>query len=72
MQEKFTNMPYSKSADELRRRIELAIEDHVITRAEMDAIIEIATADSHVDPNEQSLLDQLREMIDNKTVKLIP
>ena len=65
-------MRYSKSAEELKKRIEKAIEDHVITRAEMDEIIAIATEDSHIDPQEQSLLDELRDMIDNKTVKVIP
>ena len=65
-------MGYSKSAQELKDRIEKAIDDHKITRAEMDEILAIATADNHIDPQEQSLLNELREMIDNKTIKVIP
>jgi hypothetical protein len=52
--------------------IEKAIHDHNITRAEMDAIMAIATEDAHIDRHEQALLHQLQEMIENKTVKVIP
>lgn len=64
-------MVYSKSAGQLRKMIEKAIDDHRITRAEMDAILHIATEDGHIDPHEQALLNQLQEMIENKTVKYI-
>ncbi|MDF1575353.1 MAG: hypothetical protein P1P86_09205 [Bacteroidales bacterium] len=63
-------MKYSESAGRLRVMIEKAIEDHKITRAEMDSILFIATEDGHIDPQEQALLNQLQEMIENKTVKL--
>lgn len=65
-------MAYSKSADRLKEMIEKAIEDHKVTRAEMDTILAIATEDSHIDRHEQALLHQLQEMIENKTVKVIP
>ena len=65
-------MVYSKSAGRLRKIIEKAIEDHHITRAEMDQIIFAATEDGHVDSQEQSLLDVLHQMIENKEVKIIP
>lgn len=65
-------MSFSKSADRLREMIEQAIEDHQVTRAEMDMIIHIAEADGHIDPHEQRLLDLLQEMIENKEVKIIP
>jgi len=65
-------MPYSESAARLKAKIEKAIEDHKITRSEMDVILAIATEDSHIDPQEQALLDQLYEMIENKTVKITP
>ena len=64
-------MPYSESAGQLKAMIEKAIEDHRITRAEMDTIIAIATEDGHIDRHEQALLDQLQEMIENKFVKII-
>jgi hypothetical protein len=52
--------------------IDKAIEDHEITRAEMDQILAIATEDNHIDPQEQSLLMQLQEMIENKQIKMVP
>ena len=65
-------MPISESSRLLKIKIEKAIEDHRITRAEMDDIMAIATEDSHIDQYEQALLDQLQEMIETKVVKVIP
>ncbi|MEN8226591.1 MAG: hypothetical protein ABFS38_00445 [Bacteroidota bacterium] len=65
-------MHISESARRLKVMIEKAIEDHKITRGEMDNIMAIATEDSHIDPQEQALLNQLQEMIENKVVKVIP
>ena len=65
-------MVYSESAHRLRAMIDHAIEDQKLTRAEMDMILHIATEDGHIDKNEQSLLDQLQEMIENKLVKIVP
>ena len=65
-------MPYSESAERLKKMIQKAIADHKITRAEMDTIMAIATEDSHIDPQEQALLHQLQELIENKSVKIIP
>ena len=65
-------MSYSESAERLKAKIEKAIEDHIISRSEMDAIISIASEDGHIDPQEQALLNQLHEMIENKSVKIKP
>ena len=64
-------MRYSESAGRLRTMIEKAIDDHKITRAEMDTILNIASEDGHIDPHEQALLNQLQEMIENRTVKFV-
>lgn len=64
-------MPLSHSARRLKEMIEKAIEDHVITRSEMDLIMAIATEDSHIDRHEQALLNQLQEMIENKSVRIV-
>jgi hypothetical protein len=61
----------SESAKRLKVMIEKAIEDHRITRDEMDTILAIATEDSHIDRHEQALLNQLQEMIENKVVKIV-
>jgi hypothetical protein len=65
-------MSISESAARLKIMIEKAIEDHQITRAEMDRILHIATEDSHIDRHERALLDELQEMIETKAVKIIP
>jgi tellurite resistance protein len=64
-------MTYSESAARLKVMIEKAIEDHKITRIEMDTILSIATEDGHIDPHEQALLEQLQDMIENKMVKVV-
>jgi hypothetical protein len=51
--------------------IEKAIEDHQISRAEMDQILNIASEDSHIDRHEQALLNELQDMIESKAVKVI-
>lgn len=64
-------MRISESADRLKERIIKAIEDEKITRAEMDAILSIATEDGHIDAQEQALLNRLQQMIEDKTVKFV-
>jgi len=61
----------SKSASELRHMIAKAIEDHVITRDEYDRILFLASADGHIDREEQALLEQLNDMIQHKEVKVV-
>ena len=65
-------MPYSESADRLKKMIEKAIDDHQITRSEMEAIMSVAAEDGHIDRHELALLQQLQEMIENKSIKIIP
>ena len=65
-------MPLSESAYRMKMMIKKAIEDHEITRAEMDAILAIATEDSHIDSQEQALLHELQDMIESKEVKIVP
>lgn len=64
-------MALSESAHRLRKMIENAIHDHKITRAEMDEIMHIALDDGHIDSQEQALLDELRDMIEHKEVKVV-
>lgn len=64
-------MKYSESAGRARKMIEKAIEDHKITRAEMDTILNIVSEDGHIDPQEQALLNQLQEMIEDRSVKFV-
>jgi len=61
----------SNSAQKLRTMIEKAIEDHRLTRDEYDMILHLATEDGIVDRQEQTLLEQLQDMLENKTVKFV-
>ncbi len=65
-------MKLSESGNKLRILIEKAIEDHKITRDEYDGIINEAAKDSHIDPHERALLDQLQQMIEDKLIKMVP
>ncbi len=65
-------MRLSESAEILRKLIDKAIDDHKITRSEYEMIINQATKDSHIDPHERALLNQLQEMIEDKSIKLVP
>ena len=62
-------MTLSKSSEQLKKLIEKAIEDHELTRDEYDEIIHLATLDGHVDTHEKALLEQLQDMIENKSVQ---
>lgn len=64
-------MALSKSADKLRHLIETAIEDHKITRAEYEQLIQMASEDGHIDSQERALLEVLQGMIGTKMVKFV-
>jgi uncharacterized membrane protein YebE (DUF533 family) len=65
-------MKLSLNAQELRQIIEKAIEDHMLTQAEYNQILEAAASDGHIDPQERALLAELQNMIDEKVIKLVP
>jgi len=51
--------------------IERAIEDHELTRSEYDMIIHHAM-EGGIDNQEKALLNQLQEMIADKSIKMVP
>lgn len=61
----------SKSAGELKKLIDAAINDLEITPAEYNQIMEHAHADGHLDKEEQALLAQFQGMINNGTIKRV-
>ncbi len=65
-------MGASDEASELKKLIDKAIEDQVLTRDEYAQILARASADGQIDPLEQALLEQLREMTENKTIRIAP
>ena len=60
----------NKTAEKLKSMIAKAIEDHVLTRDEYDLILHIASEDGHIDRQEQILLEQLQELIENKSIRI--
>lgn len=64
-------MTLSENANNLRKIIEKAITDLQITRDEYEQIVHMATSDGYIDPQERELLRQLREMIEDKTIRLV-
>ena len=65
-------MTPSHSARKLRERIEQAIEDHELSRGELEEILHVVAEDGYEDPYENALLSQLQQMIENKEVKVVP
>ena len=64
-------MTVSSSAERLKEMIIKAIEDHELTKDEYDTILHLATEDGIIDNQERALLQQLQEMIENKSVKWV-
>ncbi|MBP7737536.1 MAG: hypothetical protein KA369_16265 [Spirochaetes bacterium] len=62
----------TKSGKTLEEVIKKAIEDHVITNAEYEEIIHLAHEDGVIDKHEKILLNELKDMISDKTVKRVP
>jgi len=52
--------------------IKHAIEDGVITTSEYEKILAIADEDHHIDAQERSQLQELQELLANKTIRRIP
>ncbi len=65
-------MKISSNAQKLRKMIEHAIEDHKITRSEYEMIIHMALEDAHFDSHERALIRELQDMIDNRTIRMVP
>lgn len=62
----------TKSGRQLEEIIKKAIDDHVIKNSEYEEIIELAHADGVVDAHERILLQELNDLIADRTVKRIP
>ena len=58
-----------KDSADLRKLIEEAIEDGIITRQEYETIINLASRDGYIDQVERSLLAELQQMISDGSVK---
>ncbi|MGL4370632.1 MAG: tRNA lysidine(34) synthetase TilS C-terminal domain-containing protein [Spirochaetota bacterium] len=61
----------SASAAEMNELIKLAIEKHEITHSEYDRIMMIADKDGVLDPQEKKALADLRDMIEDKTIRIV-
>ena len=62
-------MLVTKSGKKLASVNEKAIEDSVITMAEYEEILSVASQDGVMDAHEKALLKELNDMIANKTIK---
>lgn len=60
----------TKSGQKLADVIKKAIEDSVITMAEYEEIMSVASKDGVVDAHERALLRELNDMIANRTIIL--
>ena len=56
------------AADELKKAIQKAIDDHVVTSKEFEKIMSIAEADGRIDKEESTLLKELHSMLIDKMI----
>ncbi len=61
----------SKSALELRKTIENAIQYHEITHHDYELMMEIAYEDGILDSQERALLEELEKMIESNHIKIV-
>lgn len=61
----------SSSATGLKELINHAISDLEITPNEYQQIMDCASADGHIDKEEQALLNQFHAMLNNGTIKRV-
>lgn len=65
------NTMLTKSGKSLEELIKKAIDDHVIKNSEYEEIIELAHADGVIDAHEKVLLQELNDLIADRTVKRV-
>lgn len=63
---------YTKSGRKLEEVIKKAIDDHVIKNSEYEEIIELIHADGVIDNHERVLMQELKDLIADKSVKRVP
>lgn len=63
-------MNISDNAHKLKELILHAIHDHILTLDEYEQILFLASDDGIIDPHEKILLQQLQQMIADKTIEL--
>jgi hypothetical protein len=63
------DMKVSKSALELRKRVDDAIEREFMSIEEYDKIMSIANADGHIDNHEAAILKEFHQMINDGDIK---
>ena len=65
-------MVMKSSAQRINEIIKAAIDRHEITHSEYASVLSIADEDGHIDPMERAAITNLRDLIDDKTVRLVP
>ena len=64
-------MSIQEHHERFKELIVKAMDDYRITRDEYDMILHLASEDGYIDNQEKAMLEQLQELIENKTVKLV-
>jgi len=64
--------PSGDSGKRISEIIKHAIDDGQITTSEYEKILAIANEDMHIDAQEKRQLQELQELLANKTIKRVP
>lgn len=65
-------MAIKSSAQRINEIIKAAIDRHEITHSEYASVLSIADEDGHIDPMERAAIANLRDLIEDRTVKIVP
>ena len=65
-------MAIHSSAQRINEIVKEAIAKHEITHREYEQILSIADEDGHIDPMERAAIANLRDLIDDRTVRIVP
>lgn len=64
-------MKVSQTAQEINALIKRALESHEITSSEYERIFVLADADGHIDAQERAAISELRDLIQDKTIRVV-
>nr|WP_320132637.1 hypothetical protein [uncultured Holophaga sp.] len=64
-------MSVSPSAQAITAIIKRALETHEITQSDHEKVFVLADADGHIDAQERAAISELRDMLQDKTIRIV-
>ena len=64
-------MAINSAAHRINEIVKEAITKHEITHSEYERVLSLADEDGHIDPMERAAIANLRDLIEDKTIRLV-